>query len=271
MSKRALAHQEREAQLERFTRVLRSSMLLLASLLLLGTVGLVAADQLYRPDAFAIKQLKVKGAFVQLNPRQVEAVITEHLQGNFFSVELTQIEQRVEALPWVQNAEIRREWPDTLMVEITEHQPIARWGDSAWVNRQGEVVELPGEIKVQDPIVFVGHQRDAGVMLQQSADWYARLAAYGLQIRELRLSESHAFTLQLRILQDATEFELLLGRSEVERRLQRFLDLYANQLLQKPQRLQRVDARYPDGLAVAAIPKPSVDPAADAASASEQS
>ena len=36
---------------------------------------------------------------------------------------------------------VRREWPGTVHVHVTEEQPIARWGEAAYINPQGVVFD----------------------------------------------------------------------------------------------------------------------------------
>lgn len=252
MTKRALANQQRAVQAERLQRLLRSSLLLAATVLSLGTVGLLAADQLYRPDAFVIEQLKIKGRFKHLEPAAVEAVVVQHQLGNFFSIDLAEIERQIEKLAWVQSAKVRREWPNTLIVDVQEQRPVMRWNSHAWVNSLGEVVELPGTDFVESPISLQGHRRDARKMLIQSLQWQSMLASSGLTLNGLQLSESHAYRLELSEVGANHAFELQLGRREVQARLDRFLKLFNTRLKSANQRLVRVDARYPDGLAISA-------------------
>jgi len=104
-TQRALANKEREVQVQRLSRFGRASLITLATLLSFAAIGLVAADQLYRPDTFVINQLKIKGKFRYLNPADVEAAIGDQALTNFFSVELDDVKRNVERLPWVQHAD----------------------------------------------------------------------------------------------------------------------------------------------------------------------
>ena len=250
MSKRALANQEREQQLERMNKVGRSMLILIATLMSFAALGLTIADQLYKPDTFVIDQLKIKGKFDHLAPEQVEAAVNELAVGNFFSVQLSEIKQRVEKLAWVQNADVRREWPSTLSIEVAEHQPVMRWGKSQWVNSHAEVIELQGEVELGNSILLNGHPRDAQLLLQTALRWKRQLQQKGLQLNTLSLSESHAWRLTLLDSVKDNQFELLLGRDQVEQRLARFEFLFAGEFRQANLKLERVDARYPDGLAV---------------------
>lgn len=250
MSARALASQERAAQAQRVSRLTRSLLLLLATLLLFTTLGLLVADQLYRPDTFVIDQLKIKGKFRYLDPADVERVVKANELGNFFTVDLQEIKRQSEELPWVQRADVRREWPNTLLISLEEQQPVMRWTDNKWVNIYGEVVELPAQKAFNPRISLSGNPRDAKLMMQRAIEWEQQLQSNGLQLIGLTLSDSHAFRLRIRQASGLDPFELLLGRRDVESRLTRFLQLYQSQLRTAGIALQRVDARYPDGLAI---------------------
>ena len=250
MSKRALANQEREQQMVRMSRLGRSTLLLIATLLSFATLGLLAADQLYRPDTFVIDQLKIKGKFRHLDPQDVELAVSELTVGNFFSVELDSIKRHIEQLQWVQQADVRREWPNTLLINITEHRPAMRWGKQQWINTVGQVITLPKSVSLPDPIVLHGNQRDAQILLLTAVDWKKRLNSLGLELKALSLSESNAWDLTIFDPLRENKFQLYLGREEVEQRLSRFEYLFAGEFRRANLKLERVDARYPDGLAI---------------------
>ncbi|MFT5571705.1 MAG: cell division protein FtsQ [Cryomorphaceae bacterium] len=247
---RAFANQEKQAQSERFDRLGRTMILGVATLLTFATISLLAIDRLYRPDTFVIDQLKIKGKLRHMQANDVENLINELGVGNFFSIELEKIKSEVEGLAWVQKAEVRREWPNTLLIEVREHRPVMRWNKNKWVNSVGDVVDLPGEISVSNSIQLLGRDKDSAVMLRQAYVWKKRLAADGIQLQSLELSGAQAWTLGLLKMDTAAQFELLLGREQVEERLSRFQYLYHSQFRTTHQRLKRVDARYPDGLAI---------------------
>ncbi|MFT4630026.1 MAG: cell division protein FtsQ [Arenicella sp.] len=247
---RALANQERELQVKRMSRLGHSLFILLATVLSFACIALLVADQLYRPDAFVIDRLKIKGHFRYLEPRQIEQLVAEKQVGNFFSIALGDIQQRVESLPWVQDAQVRRQWPDTLLITVIEQRPVMRWGSSKWVNARGDVIELPKQATLDQPIVLEGNDSDALLMIHQAKLWGEKLQANGLELRGLNLSESHAYRLRLKNLFSNNEFELLLGHLELETRLARFLMLFGQQFRGSDQQIHRVDARYPNGLAI---------------------
>ena len=191
---RALANQEREAQVQRINRAGYRALMLVAAVLSIATIVLLAVDQLYRPQAFAIDQLKIQGKFKYMKPSEVEAVILEQKLGNFFSVNLDEIKRRIEILPWVKYAQVRREWPDTLKVTIAEHRPVMRWQEDQWVNASGEVIAISDAVvNIKRPIVLSGNQADAALILQNAFLWKKRLGQDGLELQRVSLSGSHAW------------------------------------------------------------------------------
>ena len=249
-SKRALANQHQAAQQKRMNRIGRSILVLIATILSFGAFALVAADQIYRPDKFVIDQLKIKGDFQKVDPQQIEAIVNQKQVGNFFSIKLSEIKNRVEDLAWVQHADVRREWPNTLLIDVEEQRPLMRWQGDLWVNEQGLIIDLPGQVELDNQITLSGSKNNSHLMMKQAQIWQQMLVSSGLELIELELSESRAYVVTLRYSSTTNQFNLLLGRDQVKQRFERFLMLFEHHYKHTNQRLKRVDARYPDGLAI---------------------
>lgn len=247
---RALANQEREFQVRRLGKLGRALLMAVASALSLLTIALLAADQLFHPEAFVIQELKIKGKFRYLEPVDVDAILRTQELGNFFSVELDSLKSKVEEMEWVESADIRRQWPNALNVSIVEHQPAMRWGDDKWVSTSGSIIALPNNIGGVNVITLNGDEAQSKHILLQATRWKKEFANDGLELRKTKLSSSQAWTLRLYYAEFDSEFDLLLGSEDVAERLARFKVLFNEQLKFSEYALTRVDARYPDGLAV---------------------
>jgi cell division protein FtsQ len=74
-------------------------------------------------------------------------------------VDLAALRDRVRDLPWVREASVRRVLPGTLIVEVRERAPLARWqhqGEFALIDETGEVLSRDGLARFTDLPVVVG-------------------------------------------------------------------------------------------------------------------
>ena len=95
-SRRALAESKHKRRLA-LRRRRRQALIGLAAVgVTILTVMAVAADRLLRPGAFPIKELRLEGEFNHLNPDTVRTAIVQELGDNYFSLDLSRIEQAVE-------------------------------------------------------------------------------------------------------------------------------------------------------------------------------
>ncbi len=97
-----------------------------------------------RQPFFPIAAIKVDGEVTHNNAVTLRANVTPQLAGNFFTVDLARARKAFESVPWVRKAVVRREFPNRLRATLTEHVPVAHWGDEAeskLVNGFGEVFE----------------------------------------------------------------------------------------------------------------------------------
>ena len=86
-----------------------------------------------------VRRLVVQGTFQRVTPLQIEAAVEGDIDGGFLSLDLARLSERVERLDWVDRVKVGRAWPDTLIVDVTEHQAAARWGDTGLLNVRGEL------------------------------------------------------------------------------------------------------------------------------------
>jgi cell division protein FtsQ len=71
-------------------------------------------------------------------------------------VDIHGIRQRVAALGWVASADVYRAWPNTVVVEVQEREPVAvleEGNSSLGVDESGVIFEPPGGLLLTDPIL----------------------------------------------------------------------------------------------------------------------
>lgn len=218
---------------------------LLLALLVLAGVAL-ALDWLLRPDRFVIEHVYFEGPFEHVQREQLVRSVKEHVHVNFFALDLDVIKARVESLPWVYRASVRRQWPDELYIRFSEQRLAARWGEGDWINEAGELVR-----NVQADASALGVPRLVGPegMHAQVLEAYRRLAQalapLGRRPAAVTLSPRRTWELRL---DDGVV--LVLGREHVESRVARFVRAYPRALAAAQHDIRQVDLRHTNGFSV---------------------
>ena len=100
-----------------------------------------------------INEILIKGQYQHIDREQINLITEEYVQGNFFNVNLYEARSAFKQLPWVRDIDLRRKWPDQLVITIEEHNPIARWEGIGLVNDKGEIFIASTEDNLP---IFVG-------------------------------------------------------------------------------------------------------------------
>ncbi len=192
-----------------------------------------------------IERVVVEGDIDYLRKSDVEDALVSLTNKSFFSFDVNVARKEVEALPWVDRASIRKQWPNVLKIYITEQMPVAQWNGYALLNKRSEVFfAKPTELKE----VLVSLKAPEGDE-KSALDTYYQLRpvvkAYGNEIKEMVLSQRHALEINLT---DGMKLNLGLKRNEWAERSQRFFKYYPAIAKQYP--LAYVDLRYDTGFAV---------------------
>ena len=192
---------------------------------LFGLVLLAAgAWWVLRQPFFPIAGIKVDGQVTHNNVVTLRANVAPQLAGNFFTVDLARARTAFESVPWVRKAVVRREFPNKLRATLTEHVPVAHWGDDAaskMVNGFGEVFEA-NVAEVDDKLPRLdGPVEQAGQVLGMYRLLAPLFQPYDLSIDELGLSSRGSWHV---LLDSGAILELGRGQSEeVLARTQNFL------------------------------------------------
>ncbi len=75
-------------------------------------------------ERFEVRALQVRGA-EHLADDAVRTIAAVPPSANVFRVDLTAIEHRLEAHPWIQSAAVDRRLPDQLVIDVVEREPAA--------------------------------------------------------------------------------------------------------------------------------------------------
>ncbi len=189
-----------------------------------------------------VQRIIFSGERTVLDDAQMEAAIRASQKGSFFALDVNEVHQLLESMPWVYRASVRKRWPSSLHIYLVEQIPAATWNDDLLLNTQGDVFD-GGDIAMNVPQLFGpgGSEKTAlaGLNAMQSL-----LSETGLSIDELFLSERFAWRVKLN-----NGIKLNIGRQQFIDRLQSFIDVFPL-LKAQNKAINYIDLRYDIGLAV---------------------
>jgi len=177
-----------------------------------------------RQPFFPLTGIRVDGQVGHNSARTIRANVAPKLTGNFFTIDLATVRSAFESVPWVRNAVVRREFPNKLLVTLSEQRAVAHWGDEAesrLVNSFGEVFEAnTGEVDDDLPRLK-GPVDQASQVLGMYRTLEPLFEPYDLALEVLTLTARGSWQAEL-----DTGALIELGRGqgdEVATRTQRFL------------------------------------------------
>lgn len=210
------------------------------AVLVLAAAGWSVAEVLMRD----VGVVRVGGDLTEAETNEVGAAVSAAIVAGRSSPD--GLVAAVTALGWPHRVEVRRHWPDGMSVVVTREPLAARWGDAAYLTTGGKVVVLPdGVPDVTMPVLRATVSSGLAAMHVYDLLRAPALSA-GLAIVELEENALGEWRVRL-----DNGIDVMLGASALSARFGRFLAVWRSELNGGAETVQRVDARYRMGVAVA--------------------
>ncbi|MDB5796163.1 MAG: FtsQ-type protein [Paucimonas sp.] len=206
---------------------------------------------------FTLKSIRVEGAASELrhvSASTIRGTALPRIKGNFFTANLDRVRLAFESVPWVRRASVRRSWPNGLVVTIEEHQPLGTWGED------GRLLSVTGELFTAnlaeaeedgDLPAFTGPSGSEKEVVTRYADFVQWFARMNLKPEAVSLSGRYAWSVKL-----DNGMTVELGREQtretLKARADRLASIYPQLAARLQDRIESIDMRYPNGLALKA-------------------
>lgn len=207
---------------------------------------------------FTLKVIRVEGVgetgLRHVNSSTVRSTAVPRIKGNFFTANLDAVRLAFEAVPWVRKAAVRREWPNKLIVTVEEHEALGTWGDD------GKLVSVKGDVFTAnlaeaeedgDLTEFSGPEGSEKEVVARYRDLSGWFKDIGLITDGVHLSGRYAWSVKLN-----NGMTVELGREQTKTtlkdRVDRLVSIYPQLVARLQNRIESVDMRYPNGLALKA-------------------
>jgi cell division protein FtsQ len=234
----------------------------------------LAADALYVAAAFLaaalawhaalhapylpVRHVVLVGDVSGIEAEAVHEQLAGRVSGTFLTIDLDRVRRLLAELPRVRDVDARRAWPDTIVVRIERHVPLANWSARGLVSARGELFD--GEPDPALPQLGGPPGAEREVVRRYLA---LRELAAPLGVEPVQVLASARYAWQVKLSNGMT---VELGRDDarqpIESRFARFVAAYPRAGAILNRQIDYVDLRYPNGFAirVPGLPGPEEQP-----------
>ena len=108
-------------------RALQRAMAIAGVIVMAGVTGVFVTYLMSLP----VEEIVIRGDLKHVKRDDISVIIEPRVERGFLRTDIQRISDDLERLAWIERADVRRRWPGTVLVIVSEEQPIARWGRSA--------------------------------------------------------------------------------------------------------------------------------------------
>jgi len=214
-------------------------------ILLLAILLIVGYNYLKDPEHLPIRTVKVEGKLKYLQRDHLQAVIEPHMMQSFFMLDVQSIQQALSQEPWMAHSSVRRVWPDTVLVQVQEHEPLAFWGTEGLISQE-MVLFRPEKLPTLSLPHLYGPDEQPMAVLGMFNTLNRLLADQGVHLLGLELNARRSWQADL-----DNGMHVQLGSVDVVERFDRFLKSYPFALAENASQVRYVDLRYTNGFVIA--------------------
>lgn len=213
---------------------------------LLGLVGLLR----WGPSD-PVKEIRVDASYVGLSASDLWPYLQEVFGEDLLAVDLSLLAERLQQHPWVDSVQLRRVWPDTLVIDVTEPEPFAQWrglrGELGFVTDSGAALEADGTPNLM--LTYEGGAEHVEEFLQWQANLAEALAETDWTLVQLLRSDYGQWRVRLND-SEGLPLELRFGATWDNALWSRFDKAWGAGLADHKADIAYIDLRYGGGLAV---------------------
>lgn len=190
----------------------------------------------------AIKSHQVKQTLVYQDETELGQVLNGFNGQSLLFLDLVTVKEQIENLPWIKSASVMKRWPGELVISLQEHEPVAYWNSEQVLNSEG--IPLTKPVASMALAELNGPQDQSESVMQQYLQFAQVFKDQAVAVKQVKKEPRGSWALQL-----SNGIEVKLGEEHVLERSRRVVKVLIAQQL-KPNSIEYIDARYPNGVAI---------------------
>ncbi len=192
-----------------------------------------------------IEVVAIEGNLSKVTEDDIKSAVFEFINQSMVAIDLLAIQNALEQNAWINTVSLRRKWPDTLIIKVTEEVAIARWGDNQLLNQEAALFSPPSILTQFNLAKLSGPDGTEERVMQQYQIFNQLLFSKNLRITSLNLNSRGAWSMLI-----SNEVEVAVGSIQAVERVRRFAAVYESLFAKQIESIESFDLRYEDGIAV---------------------
>ena len=193
----------------------------------------------------SIKTIEIQSALTKVSKSEIRTIAENYMHDGFFTVDLGSFEGQLNDIPWVYQANIKRQWPSKLVIEIAEQQPYFRWGEDHLINKYAEVFYVGNTQKYASLPLLHGVKGRERHLIDLYYKYSARFKQVGTDI--LKLKEDARYEKEITLVDGIS---INIGREKIDKQIERCLYSFAMFTKAEREAIASIDLRHSNGFAI---------------------
>lgn len=192
----------------------------------------------------AVENVKIEGQLENQSRTQISDIINRYTAEGFVNVDLQELHDELQGLPWVYSVRIKRMLPDGLVINLQEEKAVASWNGASLINNYGDVFTPKSALLLPGLVEFNGDNHQHLLDVYQQVRGLLPLSQQ--PIRSLAIDKRQVIRIELN-----SGAELVANVDNLDEQLQRWQKIVDKAMKDKFDKVSRADLRYSNGVAVA--------------------
>lgn len=213
-------------------------------LLVLAFLGFEALK--HKKTDFPFRRVIVHGVYWHVSQESLEQIITPYAKRGYFFANLFALQRQLKKdLPWIESANVSRQWPDQLIVTLHQKTAVAVLNDNALLTSDAEVFTPSLSSFPPDLPELIGSENHAVELLKYYQLFTSVVNSASLSIMQIKVSADNHWSVET-----SNKIVVMLGDKDILTRLERFMKIYQQVFVPQHREPSYVDMRYSHGMAV---------------------
>ncbi|MDN3650523.1 FtsQ-type POTRA domain-containing protein [Reinekea marina] len=189
-----------------------------------------------------VENVELSTVLVYQSNESFEVVAKPFIGKSLLTTDVDEVREVIQSLPWIRSAAVGKKWPNSLVVDVTEYQPVAIWNGQRVLNSEGLALEQP--VVEMELATLNGPEQSALEVMEHYLQFSRVIDSVDAQVKKVTLHSRGAWELEI-----TYAIEIALGDRNVLERSRRVVDVIRAH--DEIKTIKSIDARYPNGVAIA--------------------